>query len=216
MGFEIAGISYDPTRKLTRIQKFKQVKSGKEGKVLDFNYTPVPYNISYNLFSFTASAEAGLQIIEQILPFFQPDFTVTINAIPTLNIKIDIPIISMAKGEERNAGREILIHDKFTHRLNENNPLLHFLKNIRDEVHRFAITTHRSKRTKMSVRSVFDDIEGVGPERKKILKKHFGTVEKLKLASLDELKEVKSIPESILTKIYEYFHRNSKQISHFK
>ena len=93
MGFEIAGISYDPTRKLTRIQKFKQVKANKDGKVLDFNYTPVPYNISYNLFSFTASAEAGLQIIEQILPFFQPDFTVTINAIPTLNIKRDIPII---------------------------------------------------------------------------------------------------------------------------
>ena len=93
MGFEIAGISYDPTRKLTRIQKFKQVKSNKDGKVLDFNYTPVPYNISYNLFSFTASAEAGLQIIEQILPFFQPDFTLTINAIPTLNIKRDIPII---------------------------------------------------------------------------------------------------------------------------
>jgi len=93
MGFEIAGISYDPTRKLTRIQKFKQVKSGKEGKVLDFNYTPVPYNISYNLFSFTASAEAGLQIFEQILPFFQPDYTVTLNAIPDLSIKRDIPII---------------------------------------------------------------------------------------------------------------------------
>ena len=93
MGFEIANISYDPTRKLTRIQKFKQVKSAADGKVLDFNYTPVPYNISYNLYSFTASAEAGLQIIEQILPFFQPDFTVTINAIPSLNIKRDIPII---------------------------------------------------------------------------------------------------------------------------
>ena len=93
MGFEISGISYDPTRKLTRVQKFKQVKSNKDGKVLDFNYTPVPYNISYNLYSFTASAEAGLQIIEQILPFFQPDFTVTINAIPDLNIKRDIPII---------------------------------------------------------------------------------------------------------------------------
>ena len=93
MGFEISSIAYDPTRKLTRIQKFKQVKSNKDGKVLDFNYTPVPYNISYNLFSFTASAEAGLQIIEQILPFFQPDFTVTINAIPDLNIKRDIPII---------------------------------------------------------------------------------------------------------------------------
>ncbi len=93
MGFEISNIAYDPTRKLTRIQKFKQVKSNKDGKVLDFNYTPVPYNISYNFYSFTASAEAGLQIIEQILPFFQPDFTVTINAIPDLNIKRDIPII---------------------------------------------------------------------------------------------------------------------------
>ena len=86
-------------------------------------------------------------------------------------LKIDIPIISMAKGEERDAGREILIHDKFTHRLNENNPLLHFLQNIRDEVHRFAITTHRSKRSKMSFKSVFDDLKGIGPERKKMLKK---------------------------------------------
>ena len=93
MSFEITGISYDSSRKLTRVQKFKHVKSGADGKILNFNYVPVPYNISYNLYSFTASAEAGLQIIEQILPFFQPDFTVTINAIPTLDIKRDIPII---------------------------------------------------------------------------------------------------------------------------
>ena len=93
MSFEISGISYDASRKLTRVQKFKHVKSGVDGKVLNYNYTPVPYNISYNLYSFTASAEAGLQIIEQILPFFQPDFTVTVNAIPELNIKRDIPIV---------------------------------------------------------------------------------------------------------------------------
>ena len=93
LSFEITGLSYDAERKLTRIQKYKTVKSNIDGKVMNFNYTPVPYNISYNLFSFTASAEAGLQIIEQILPFFQPDFTVTINAIPTLDIKRDIPII---------------------------------------------------------------------------------------------------------------------------
>ena len=93
MGFEINGISYDPTRKLTRIQKFKSVKADVDGKTLFYNYTPVPYNISYNLYSFTASAEAGLQIIEQILPFFQPDFTVTVNAIPSMNIKRDIPIV---------------------------------------------------------------------------------------------------------------------------
>ena len=93
MGFEISSIAYDPTRKLTRVQKFKQVKSAADGKVLDFNYTPVPYNLSFSLYSFTASAEAGLQIVEQILPFFQPDYTVTINAIPELSIKRDVPIV---------------------------------------------------------------------------------------------------------------------------
>jgi len=93
MGFEISGISYDSTRKLTRVQKFKRVKTSAEGKIMDYNYMPVPYNISFNLYSFTATAEGGLQIIEQILPFFQPDFTVTINAIPNLNIKRDVPII---------------------------------------------------------------------------------------------------------------------------
>ena len=93
MSFEISGIAYDSSRKLTRVQKFKHVKAGKEGKVLNYNFVPVPYNISYKLYSFTASAEAGLQIIEQILPFFQPDYTVTVNAIPELDIKRDIPIV---------------------------------------------------------------------------------------------------------------------------
>ena len=122
------------------------------------------------------------------------------------DLQINIPIIAMAKGLDRDSGREILIHDKYTHRLNHNNLLLHFLQNIRDEVHRFAITTHRSKRYKMSIKSIFDDLKGIGPERKKILKKHFGSVEQLKLASLKELKEIKSIPENILKRIYEYFH----------
>ncbi len=121
-------------------------------------------------------------------------------------LELNIPIISMAKGTDRDSGREILIHDKVSYRLKDSNTLLHFLQNIRDEVHRFAITTHRSKRSKMSIKSVFDDLKGIGPERKKILKTHFGTVENLRLASLDELKKVKSIPENILTQIYEYFH----------
>ena len=93
MSFEITGIAYDPTRKLSRIQKFKRVKTGTEGKILDYNYMPVPYNISYSLNIFTATAEGGLQIVEQILPYFQPDYTVTINAVPSLNIKKDVPII---------------------------------------------------------------------------------------------------------------------------
>ena len=93
MSFEISTIEYDATRKLNRLQKFKKVKTGADGKILDYNYMPVPYNISYTLNVFTATAEAGLQIIEQILPYFQPDYTVTVNAIPGLDIKRDVPII---------------------------------------------------------------------------------------------------------------------------
>ena len=93
MSFEISGISYDGSRKLTRIQKYKTVKTDKEGKVMNYNYTPVPYNISYTLNIFTATAESGLQIVEQILPFFQPDYTITVVAVPELDIKRDVPII---------------------------------------------------------------------------------------------------------------------------
>ena len=90
MSFEITGISYDSSRKLTRMQKYKTVKTGKDGKILNFNYTPVPYNLSYTLNVFTATAESGLQIIEQILPFFQPDYTVTMIIEP---VPPDVPII---------------------------------------------------------------------------------------------------------------------------
>ena len=93
MSFEISAIQYDASRKLNKIQKFRAVKTGAEGKILDYNYMPVPYNISYDLNIFTATAESGLQIVEQILPFFQPDYTVTVNAIPSLNIKRDVPIV---------------------------------------------------------------------------------------------------------------------------
>ena len=92
MGFELTGLKYDPNRKLNKLQKTVRVKSS-DSTVHNFNYTPVPYDISFNLYSFTATAENGLQIIEQILQYFQPDYTVTINAIPELNIKRDVPII---------------------------------------------------------------------------------------------------------------------------
>jgi len=91
MGFEISGISYDASRKLQRVGKFKNVNTTDANKQY-YQYNPVPYNISFNLYSFTATAEGGLQIVEQILPYFQPDYTVTINAIPEMGIKRDVPI----------------------------------------------------------------------------------------------------------------------------
>ena len=91
MGFEIAGLSYDSSRKLQRVGKFKNVNTSDASKQY-YQYNPVPYNLSFNLYSFTATAEDGLCIIEQILPYFQPDYTVTVNAIPSMGIKRDVPI----------------------------------------------------------------------------------------------------------------------------
>ena len=97
MGFEISGIEYDPSRKLNKLQKFRKPKTdgstSDQTNKMDFNYSPVPYNITYKLFIFTATAENGLQIVEQIVPYFQPDYTVTINMVPDLGIKRDVPII---------------------------------------------------------------------------------------------------------------------------
>tara|TARA_B100000073_G_scaffold90888_1_gene71684 strand:- start:158 stop:742 length:585 start_codon:yes stop_codon:yes gene_type:complete len=93
MGFEITGLQYDASRKINKMQKTIRVKSNEDGKKQNYNYAPVPYNINFSLYSFTATAENGLQIIEQILPFFQPEYTVTMNVIPELSIVRDIPII---------------------------------------------------------------------------------------------------------------------------
>ena len=93
LGFEITGLSYDATRKINKMQKTIRVKTAETGKTMNFNRAPVPYNINFSLYSFTATAENGLQIIEQILPFFQPEYTVTMNVVPELDIKRDIPII---------------------------------------------------------------------------------------------------------------------------
>jgi len=92
ISFEITGISYDATRKLTRVQKYKTVKTG-SNSILNTNYTPVPYNINYTLNVFTATAENGLQIVEQILPYFQPDYTITLNVLPNMNMSRDVPIV---------------------------------------------------------------------------------------------------------------------------
>ena len=92
IGFEITGLTYDPTRKLNRVQKFKKVKSG-SNKKLDTQYMPVPYNLEFALSIMSKNSDDGLQILEQILPYFQPDYTVTINDNVAMDSKRDIPII---------------------------------------------------------------------------------------------------------------------------
>jgi len=92
IGFEIAGISYDPARKLQRVQKFKKVKGAKASQ-LDTQYMPVPYNIDFELYVLSKQSDDALQIVEQILPYFQPDYTVTINDNTDMGIKRDVPVI---------------------------------------------------------------------------------------------------------------------------
>lgn len=81
MGFEMSGLTYDANRKLNKMNKVRRVKTNEaDGKVMNFNYTPVPYNVDFTLNIFTATAENGLQIVEQILPYFQPDYTITVKS----------------------------------------------------------------------------------------------------------------------------------------
>jgi excinuclease ABC subunit C len=117
-----------------------------------------------------------------------------------------ISLISISKGKHRNTGREIIhLKDKNIN-LPPNDTLLFFIQIIRDEAHRFAITTHRARRNKKTLDSVFSELSGIGPKRKKMLMEYFGSIEKIKNASKKELKSVSSLPESIINRVYDFFH----------
>ena len=92
IGFEIANLAYDPVRKLNRVQKFKKVKSSDKNK-LDVQYMPVPYNLDFSLYVMAKNSDDALQIVEQILPYFQPDYTLTIKDMEDMGIARDIPIV---------------------------------------------------------------------------------------------------------------------------
>lgn len=92
MSFEILGMEYDPTRKLNTINKFVNLKTADKSQQ-KFQYNPVPYNIQFNLNIMVKNAEDGNRILEQILPYFTPEWTATVNLVPDMGIKLDIPII---------------------------------------------------------------------------------------------------------------------------
>ena len=94
LGFEIQNLSYDATRKLNRVQKFKKVKSSStDADKLDTQFMPVPYNLDIQLYAMAKQSDDALQIVEQILPFFQPDYTLTVNDMADMGIKRDVPIV---------------------------------------------------------------------------------------------------------------------------
>ena len=91
IGFQIGAISYDATRKLNKVQKVK--KAGSAGNKVDTQYMPVPYNIDFEMFAMSKNSDDGLQIVEQVLPYFQPEYTITINDVVQMNNKRDVPIV---------------------------------------------------------------------------------------------------------------------------
>ena len=100
IGFEISGIAYDPARKLQKTVKVKKVADGIDNNQVKSGFMPVPYNINFELYVLSKNSDDALQIVEQILPFFQPDYTVTMKEIPELDIIRDVPIILNSVGYE--------------------------------------------------------------------------------------------------------------------
>lgn len=118
-----------------------------------------------------------------------------------------LPIVSMAKGPDRNAGREVFYFpDGRLLELEKNDPLLYFLQKLRDESHRFAIGTHRHKRKKSLTNSILDSIPGIGKIRKRKLLLHFGSAKAVENAKLSELQKVEGINQQVAEKIYNAFH----------
>ena len=118
----------------------------------------------------------------------------------------DLPIIAIAKGGNRNAGDETMFFEDKSYKFKKNDPLLFFIQRLRDEAHRFAISSHRSKRKKNLSKSLLDQIAGIGKQRKRALLNHFGSARSVESASFEELKSVEGIEDNVAKKIYNYFH----------
>jgi len=118
----------------------------------------------------------------------------------------DLPMIAIAKGKLRNSGNETFFYNGKSFKFEKNDPTLFFMQRLRDEAHRFAINSHRAKRSKGIRRSLLDQIEGIGSIRKRALLNHFGSARSIESASFDEIKSVKGVEAKVAKKIYNFFH----------
>ena len=123
---------------------------------------------------------------------------------------VDVPIVAIAKGPDRDAGREnFFMAGRAPFKLPPRDPLLYFIERLRDEAHRFAVGSHRVRRKKDIREAGLQEIPGVGPTRKRALLRHFGTVKAIERASLPDLAQVPGISAEIARKIYEFFHESA-------
>lgn len=119
----------------------------------------------------------------------------------------DVNLVSIAKGVDRNAGREQFFRpNRAPFKLPETAPVLYYLQRLRDEAHRWAIGAHRAKRSADIVRSPLDDIEGIGPARKKALLQYFGSARGVSRAKVADLMAVDGVNASLAERIYGHFH----------
>ena len=122
----------------------------------------------------------------------------------------DVPLIAIAKGPDRDAGREtFFMPGRAPFKLPPRDPLLYFIERLRDEAHRFAIGSHRTRRKKDIREAGLQEIPGIGPTRKRALLRHFGTLKAIERASLPDLAQVPGINAETARKIYEFFHEQA-------
>ena len=126
-----------------------------------------------------------------------------------LSIEDRVVAIGIAKGRDREAGRErFFVRGKDSFSLPARDPVLYFLQRLRDEAHRFAIGSHRTRRKKEMVKNPLDEIDGIGPSRKRALLLAFGTAKAVSRAAVEDLMAVEGISESIARLVYNHFHDN--------
>ena len=119
----------------------------------------------------------------------------------------DVPLVAVAKGPDRDAGREWFHqHGRDPFQLPPRDPVLYYLQRLRDEAHRFAITTHRAGRSKALTRSELDDIPGVGSAIKRRLLNHFGSARGVRNASLEDLANAPGIGPTVARRVHGHFH----------
>lgn len=119
----------------------------------------------------------------------------------------DIPLVAIAKGEDRNAMRETFhMAGREPFKLQPRDPALYFIQRLRDEAHRFAIGTHRAKRKRETMKNPLDEIPGIGPSRKRALLLHFGTVKAIQRAKLDDLMRTPGVNAATAKAVHDFFH----------
>ena len=122
----------------------------------------------------------------------------------------DIPFVGIAKGPERNAGRErFFIPGRAPFSLEPRDPVLYFIQRLRDEAHRFAIGSHRARRKKSMAQNPLDDVPNVGAARKRALLRHFGSAKAVTQAGVRDLSQVQGISAKLAQAIYEFFHEEA-------